>query len=863
MKIVKPLKLGLIHRTYAYQDAHHFAVKPIVFFELEKPDVVVPEAQAWQRLMSQLPQHQVFDEGMPKASPEVLLYGNAYSPQGKPTAQLQVTLSVGKQTKSLQVSGDRIWQKGFFSRKATNPAPFKTMPVTWDRAFGGQRNPRNPVGQGALSQGESGETLVALPNIEYPHQTLTSPKKSVQPAGYGPLNALWAPRTDSDKLFDQAYMDTTFPAFPDALDFARFNMAPLDQRFEQLIGDEAFSLGNLHPQHPIIDGVLPPYRPRVFTRVGSDFAELMVTPETVWFLPTANLGAVIHCGQCPVTERHAQLALADLMLAYERIGDAPRALDYYRQVLTLRTDPQTSYQYVTDESQLSPVKSASAQHAESQAHTAHVEQLNKAKAKQWQAQRKAFKAAHGIEAPAGHEPPPIDPRSVISPAAIKSRDYSLAPVATFAQERQQRAQAKLAEAKEKRAASQNPAPTSPKAMSEDEVVADAMAKTRDGQVGPKKQPKAVTTGRGDMPTSDQRDRMILMGRAKTTTPKPLSFRKAQEAGAALRAVVLQKQQEGESLAFRDFTGADLSSLDFSGADLEGSIFECCDLSRCLFVGSKLQGASFVGATVDETDFTGASLMRANFCYARGEHTVFAQADLSGGVMLQNAYLILADFCGATIATASIIKSNLCCADFSGAKISRTTILKSRLNGCVFDRATFDTSTVMDTSLRRTQWHECHAQRCVILNSQMQMADMRGGSLVRCQIAGDSWLTAASFDNTKFNHCGLRSAKGTGISFAGSGFDSSDLAMTQFPAADFSNATTTDCLASDSDFREGNFTDAALSSTNFAATDFSGAQLKNTNFYQSDVLLAQLSEANHDDASDIMPTKIQRLAHERR
>ena len=72
----------------------------------------------------------------------------------------------------------------------------------------------------------------------------------------------------------------------------------------------------------------------------------------------------------------------------------------------------------------------------------------------------------------------------------------------------------------------------------------------------------------------------------------------------------------------------------------------------------------------------------------------------------------------------------------------------------------------------------------------------------------------------------------------------------------------DCLASDSNFREGNFTGAMLSSTNFAATDFSGAELKNTNFYQSDVLLAQLSEANHGDASDIMPTKVQRLAHER-
>lgn len=862
MKIIKPLKLGLIHRTYGYQGAHHFAVKPIVFFELQQPDRIVPEAQAWQRLMNQLPQHQVFDEGMPKASPEVLLYGSAHSPQGKRTTQMLVTLSIGKLTKSLQVTGDRIWQKGFFSRKATNPAPFDIMPLTWERAFGGQQNPSNPVGQGALSQGESGETLVALPNVEYVGQTLTSPKKHVQAAGYGPLSSLWAPRTDSDKLFDQAYMDSTFPAFPDALDFARFNMAPLDQRLDQLIGNEIFSLGNLHPQHPIIDGVLPPFRPRVFTQIGSDFAEMAVKPETVWFLPSANLGAVIYCGQCPVIHRHAQLALNDLMLAYERVGDAPRTLGYYQHVLKLRTDPQTSYQYVTDESQLSPVKSASIQQAESQSHAAHVEQLSNARAKQWQAQQKAFKAAHGIEAPAGHAPPPIDPRSVIAPAAISNRDYSLAPVAAYAQEKQQSAQAKLANAQQKRAASPTEASATQKPMSEDDVVADALAKTRDGQVRSKNQPKVVPTGRGDMPTDEERDRMALMGRAKATAPKPLSFRKAQEAGAALREVVQQRQQDGESLAFRDFTGADLSALDFSGVDLQGSIFECCDLSECVFAGSKLSGASFVGATLDGTDFTGAVLTGANFCYARGEHTVFEQSDLCGGVIFQKACLTVADFRNAMIETASIIKSDLRCADFSGAKISRATILKSCLNGCIFDKTSIDASTFMDSSLRRTQWHGCHAERCVILNSQMQMANMHGGNLVRCQIAGDSWLTAASFDETKFSHCGLRSANGTGVSFAGAGFESSDLAMTHFPSADFSKAVSSDCLASDSNFREGNFTGAMLSSTNFAATDFSGAELKNTNFYQSDVLLAQLSEANHGDASDIMPTKVQRLAHER-
>ena len=119
MKVIKPLKLGLTHRTYGWQGAHRFAVKPILFFDLNDPQRIIPEAQAWQRLMAELPQHQVFDEGMPKASPEVLLHGNAWTPAGSPVTKLQVTLSLGQMSKTLQVIGDRIWQKGFLSRDSS------------------------------------------------------------------------------------------------------------------------------------------------------------------------------------------------------------------------------------------------------------------------------------------------------------------------------------------------------------------------------------------------------------------------------------------------------------------------------------------------------------------------------------------------------------------------------------------------------------------------------------------------------------------------------------------------------------------------------------------------------------------------
>lgn len=861
MKVIKPLKVGLIHRTYGYRDAYRFAVKPILFFDLKEPQRIIPEAQAWQRLVAELPQYQVFDEGLPKASPEVLLHGSAWAPAGNPASELQVTLAFGQMSKTLQVTGDRIWQKRFLSRKATDPAPFKTMPLTWNRAFGGEQYSTNPVGQGALSQGESGETIVALPNIEYVDQVLTSPKRTVEPAGYGPLHVLWSPRTVADPLFDQAYMDSIFPSLPDQMNFARFNMAPEDQRLQTLSGTEQFRLTNLDREQPILEGTLPAYRPRVFTRLAGEMEEMSVQPETVWFLPAANMGAILYCGERIVSRRYAQLELSELMLSYEGMNDAPRGLDYYQRVLQLRTDPDTSFAHVTDESQLSPLKSAAERQAQSQAQASYVSDLNAAQDQQWQAQKTAFAEKHDTVISDEHRPPPIDPRSVIAPAAIKSGDYSLAPVAEVAEEKQQHAQAKIAAIKEKQAASEHSA-TQP-SISEDKLLADAMSKTRDGQISPQNSPKDMPATRHEIPSREQTDRLILKGRAKATAPQPISFRKAYEAGQALRDVVVQRQQDGAEMAYRDYTGADLSGLDFSNTDLQGSIFECANLQNCSFVEANLHGASFVGATLDHTNFHSANLSESNFCCARGEHTNFTQADLSGGVVAQNAHLGLADFTGASIDAASFIDSKLTCADFHQANIASSTMMRTELTGCLFDETTIGTTTFLDSNLQRSAWVDVSAERSVILNSQMQMADVQGGTWQRCQVAGGSWLTAATFAGTGFSNTGLRSAQGTGASFDDSSFKGCDMAMTSFPSGSFVSASTADCLVNDSDFTGADFSNAALTSSSFADSNFRGAELRDASFYQSDVLLARLAEANYEDASDIMPTKLQRLDNERR
>src|SRR3954466_8218741 len=52
------------------------------------------------------------DYCLTKPTTDVLLNGHAYAPKGKPTTRVDVTMRVGDVSKTLRVTGDRLYQKG-------------------------------------------------------------------------------------------------------------------------------------------------------------------------------------------------------------------------------------------------------------------------------------------------------------------------------------------------------------------------------------------------------------------------------------------------------------------------------------------------------------------------------------------------------------------------------------------------------------------------------------------------------------------------------------------------------------------------------------------------------------------------------
>jgi hypothetical protein len=192
-----------------------------------------------------------------KPMTDVVLVGNAQAPKGF-VRELEVTFAVGRMQKSAIVLGDRTWVKRIGGKIAiTDPEPFESMPITYERAFGGwdrsdtdQRNhtfePRNPVGAGFRTKSSSFRDDIRLPNIEDPARRLKSPGDTVTPTGFGFVSPDWAPRAALAGTYDDAWMRDRMPLLPRDFDLRFFNAASAGLVSEKpLQGGEPVLLRNL------------------------------------------------------------------------------------------------------------------------------------------------------------------------------------------------------------------------------------------------------------------------------------------------------------------------------------------------------------------------------------------------------------------------------------------------------------------------------------------------------------------------------------------------------------------------------------------------------------------------------------------
>ncbi|WP_437710485.1 DUF2169 domain-containing protein [Sorangium sp. So ce448] len=329
MKIVKPMRLGVVPRVFMHQRTPHLVVTTFVGFSYDRPARLLYEPTVWKMAMEELGEDGLLDEFNPKTRGELLVTGRCYPPGRVARPASSVRVQLGPIDKSLYVIGDRTW--GMLGM--SDPAPFTEMPVTWRNAFGGKDFARNPRGKG------HGDKSAALPNIESPRHLIHARSDCPTPAGLDGYDLTWPQRFSKIGTYDAAWRDECFPGLARDLDPTMFNMAPEDQQFDGAFrGDEAFVVENMHPDKPRIEGALPGVVSRCFVVLkasdGVEIHEPAMKLDTVRLFPHRERGVVLFRGGIEISEDDADDVVA-VLVACEAMG-APRPAAYYHDYLIPR-----------------------------------------------------------------------------------------------------------------------------------------------------------------------------------------------------------------------------------------------------------------------------------------------------------------------------------------------------------------------------------------------------------------------------------------------------------------------------------------------------------------------------------------------
>lgn len=133
------------------------------------------------------------DEVFYRGGVDLLVFGHAHAPGGKPVTSHEVVIEAGPLKRSVRVFGDRVWEKRWTGKfSISEPRPYTHMPLALTHAYGGKDTwdgldvpfSDNPDGKGFVADAAR-VAGVPLPNLEDPDHLITKWDDRPEPVGLG------------------------------------------------------------------------------------------------------------------------------------------------------------------------------------------------------------------------------------------------------------------------------------------------------------------------------------------------------------------------------------------------------------------------------------------------------------------------------------------------------------------------------------------------------------------------------------------------------------------------------------------------------------------------------------------------------
>lgn len=837
MKVVKPMKVPILSRTFEDRRRPHFHVAAFLGFPLANPRALLDELAFWDAVQPALGGSLV-DESLTKAHGEVLVAGNWYAPGGKAVASSFVRVKVGAVDKRLAVYGDRHWVRG----KPSDAKAMTTMPIDWSHAFGGPQFPRNLRGMGMETVKRDGEEVRPLPNVERFGAPMTSQGQTPDPDGFLPMDMTFEQRRARAGTFGPDYLDRHAPGLPPDHHPTVWNLAPADQWIAGAWrGDERVLIENMSPDTPKLESDLPGLVLRAFvhhkTAQGLPWIEIGLRLDTLWFFPSIGLGAIGFHGSLPVAEDDAA-DITHLLVACEEPA-APRSAEHYRDALVRRLDKVEGALNDLSDSDIMPDRAsgvAANMDLGSIGQWVKSEQIGMANAhrgaQRTRDRRREELIAAGVDpAPYGLDkplPPPEAPPATDDLEALAK--YLVDMEARVAKEEAAAAELRKALPAARDEAPQEPPPVGPPepraqatlAWIHEVVLAARAAGAPDEELERKLEDPAFFAG------LVEQDRMAVDTYRQAAHLTPAALPMTAEANQMARVVLQAARDSGESLAERDFTGVDFRGCDLSGMDLRRAFLEGADLREANLAGADLEQAVLARANLQKAQLDGAHLVGANLGQADLEGASLIDADLSKTV-LQGARIGRANLAQAQLVEADLLEVDWKGGDLSGAILDRCFFMKADLAGVRLAGASLVQATFLQCNLDGVDFTEANLHKSTFITCKGDGVLFARARLDEAVLSHENELPRADFTDARAEKCCLRTTK-----LPNARFDRAQMTMADLSECDATDAALDQAVLvralllrtqlKRASLRGANLTEALLSKSRIEGADFTGAQL---------------------------------------
>lgn len=906
MKTIQPIQLSVLTKNYAFEKNNHLAITSMLGFPLSGGRPLL-EQDLWTKLGEALGDS-ILDMGMPKPNGEVIVFGSYHAPNGNPVTAGRTVLQCGAVNKELAVVGERYWRTLI---GPTAPESFTSLPLTYEYAFGGAKYHLNTDGKGIEEVDLFGEMRVPLPNIEYPDKLVSSAGERPDPAGFAPLDIMWGQRLKHAGTYDQEWIEKYAPDYPLDINWNYFNVAPQDQWVKNFWQEnESYSLYNMHPEQPVIQGSLPNFCGRCFVVPKSSekpqLKEVKQRLETIVFFPEQNMGVLLWRGVIEVVEDDMTDMYA-LLSVFEDAELAPKTIEHYQLAFDNRENPDLELKYINNTEDFIPERVpcgyryvtlseddvnmpmlenmfAGAEEKKNEI----IEQANKKKAevKQQlesmadslppeQLKEKMAELNKPIDFPKFEVPSKAERLKMLEEEQLTERvDFSKleTDIKTKLEDGKDQARKKLQGMYDDMKS---------QSVDEEELVpiieamknidlppvlprpfVDDIREQLDKQLGDiEKQKQEIANSGGDVsvyPEIDADFDALFLTFKELEVMKKEGYRLSAHHGElgrhphqrslnVIRDELLAAYKNGESLKGGDFACIDLSNQDLTGIDLEGAYLEQVNFSGAILSNANLKNAIMPSANFNGATIHEADLSMANFGKANFGRTSFKNTNLKQAILEESR------FDKTTLSHCDLSECNVTGAsfsevDFSYSTMNHFTVEEQNLSSCKFDHCQLN-----DASFTKCQLNHVSFCESIMIKASFSKCEAEYADFSRANIVNGRFHEECVFNKANFSACALEKTVFHYASLEDAKFDEATFYMADFSRSNLQRASFHRAIGKKSQFVKSDLGSAKMTSMNMMEGSLLKARItladfSNSNLYAVEFMNATVGETNFSGAN---------------